>query len=322
MARPLRIEYEGAFYHVTSRGNDRQAIVFGDRDAVKWREYLAAAIAKYGCRVHAYVLMPNHHHVVLETPRANLSQVMHFLNGSYTTYINVKHRRSGHLFQGRFKALVVDRDAYLLELSRYVHLNPVRAGLAARPEAYPFSSYRAFAAGTPDELVTTDVTLGLMPGDLDQAVERYRRFVEAGMEQPPVNPLAQPYGGLIVGGEEFVRGVLQRVRGERLAKTEVAGRCALTRAVDREDVVRVVSEVFRVSRAEVLASRTPHADARNVAIHVLKQSTGLTNRDLGQFFGGVVPSAIAQATRRVAARLGGDRRLAAMVDRVLSQVKG
>jgi len=322
MARPLRIEYEGAFYHVTSRGNDRQAIVFGDRDAAKWREYLAAAIVKYGCRVHAYVLMTNHYHLVIETPRANLSHVMHFLNGSYTTYINVKHQRSGHLFQGRFKALVVDRDAYLLELSRYVHLNPVRAGLSARPEGYPFSSYRAFVVGAGDGLVTTETTLGLMPGGLARAPDAYRRFVEAGLGHPIGDPLAQPYGGLIVGSAEFVRGVLNRVDRRRLTKTEVAGRRLLTCDVDREDVVRAVSEVFRVTRAEILAARTPHADARNVAIHVLKRRTGLTNRNLGQFFGGVGPSAVAQAARRVAARVGGDRWLATMVNRVLSQVKG
>jgi REP element-mobilizing transposase RayT len=123
-------------------------VFFTERDYAKFAEYLAAAKEKYGCLVHAYVLMTNHYHLLIETPRPNLSRIMHFLNESYTTYINVKRRRSGHLFQGRFKALIVDRDAYLLELSRYLHLNPVRAGIAPRPEAYPFSSYRAFIAGT------------------------------------------------------------------------------------------------------------------------------------------------------------------------------
>ncbi|MEW6684156.1 MAG: transposase [Nitrospirota bacterium] len=322
MARPLRIEYEGAFYHVTSRGNDRQPVSFGARDVAQWREYLGEAIVRYDCRVHAYVFMTNHYHLVIETLRPNLSRAMHFLNGSYTTYINTKHRRNGHLFQGRFKALVVDRDAYLLALSRYVHLNPVRAGLAARPEAYPFSSYREFVTGTGDGLVTTDVTLGLMPGDRHRAADRYRRFVEDGMKQPPADPLAQRHGGLIVGSEAFVRQVLGRVDRGRLARTEVSGRRALTRDVNREEVVRAASEVCQVSRSEILASRTPRADARSVAIYVLKRTTGLTNRDLGQFFGGVGPSAIAQTARRVAARLGGDQRLAETVDRVLSQVKG
>jgi REP element-mobilizing transposase RayT len=109
MARPPRIEYEGALYHVTSRGNDRQAVFFTERDCAKFLEYLVAAKEKYGCLVHAYVLMTNHYHLLIETPRPNLSQMMHFLNGSYTAYINVKRRRSRHLFQGRFKALIVDR---------------------------------------------------------------------------------------------------------------------------------------------------------------------------------------------------------------------
>lgn len=119
MARLPRIKYEGAGYYVTSRGNDRQAVFFAERDYAKFTEYLAAAKEKYGCLVRAYVLMTNHYHLLIETPRPDLSQVMYFLNGLYTTYMNVKRRRSGHLFQGRFKVLFADRDVYLLELSRF-----------------------------------------------------------------------------------------------------------------------------------------------------------------------------------------------------------
>ena len=120
MARPLRIKYEGAFYHITARGNERKKIFFA-----KFKEYLKEAQDRYGHFLNCYVLMSNHYHMILETPNADISKIMHYLNGSYTGYINRRRRRSGHLFQGRYKSILVDVDSYLLELSRYVHLNPL-----------------------------------------------------------------------------------------------------------------------------------------------------------------------------------------------------
>lgn len=127
MARPLRIEYEGAFYHITARGNERKRIYDSTPDYEKFRSYLKRAQEKYGYLLHCYVLMTNHYHLLIETPRPNLGRVMHYINGSYANYFNIKKRRSGHFFQGRYKGILIDKDSYLLELSRYLHLNPVRA---------------------------------------------------------------------------------------------------------------------------------------------------------------------------------------------------
>ena len=159
---------------MTSRGNERGKIFFSDEDHKKFLSYLREAKEKYGIVLHCYVLMTNHYHLLIETPQGNLSKAMHYLNGSYTTYINVKRKRSGHLFQGRFKSIVVDRDSYLGELSRYIHLNPVRAGLAQKPEDYPFSSYRAYLKPTKDDLVSTEALLDLVGGGKDRARRRYR----------------------------------------------------------------------------------------------------------------------------------------------------
>ncbi|MGV8149826.1 MAG: transposase, partial [Alkaliphilus sp.] len=126
MARPLRIEYEGALYHITTRGNERKKIYYAEADYEKFKSYLKDAQNKYGYLLHCYALMTNHYHLLIETPYANISKVMHYINGSYTSYLNKKRERSGHLFQGRYKAILVDQDSYLLELSRYIHLNPVR----------------------------------------------------------------------------------------------------------------------------------------------------------------------------------------------------
>jgi len=140
MARPLRIEYEGAFYHVTARGNERKKIFLSKRDHEKFLQYLDEARDKYRFILHAYVMMGNHYHLIIETPEGNLSRIMHYINSSYTTYTNVKRKRNGHLFQGRYKAIIVDKDSYLLELSRYLHLNPVRAKMVQHPGEYLHSS--------------------------------------------------------------------------------------------------------------------------------------------------------------------------------------
>ncbi|BCG46469.1 hypothetical protein GEOBRER4_n1264 [Citrifermentans bremense] len=149
MARPLRIDFPGAFYHVTSRGDEKCDIFKSARDRLKFLEYLASTVDRHGAVIHGYCLMTNHYHLLLETPHANLSQILHLLNGSYTTYFNVKRKRAGHLFQGRFKAILVEADQYALELSRYMHLNPVRAGMTKEPATYQWSSYLAYIGKIP-----------------------------------------------------------------------------------------------------------------------------------------------------------------------------
>ena len=149
MARPLRIEFSGAIYHVTSRGNARCAIYEDDEDRRAFLSALDRVMVRFHWICHAYCLMDNHYHLLIETPEGNLSQGMRQLNGVYTQGFNRRHNRVGHLFQGRFKAIVVDRDSYLLELCRYIVLNPVRAGEVSRPEEYRWSSYRATAGLSP-----------------------------------------------------------------------------------------------------------------------------------------------------------------------------
>ena len=132
MARPLRITYPGASYHITSRGNERKDVFKSKRDREKFLEYLESASQRYDAVVHAYCLMGNHYHLLMETPSGNLPQIMRHINGAYTTYFNVKRQRSGHLFQGRYKAILIEADTYLLELSRYIHINrPERIGREA-----------------------------------------------------------------------------------------------------------------------------------------------------------------------------------------------
>lgn len=203
MSRPLRLEFPGALYHVTSRGNARQDIVADDVDRTQLLASLGHVVARYGWLCHAYCLMDNHYHLLVETPKPNLSQGMRQLNGVYTQAYNRRHRRVGHLFQGRFKAILVEKEAHLLELCRYVVLNPVRAKVVTHPRRWAWSSYRATAGETPGSgWLTTEWVLGQFGQRLRVAQEKYRAFVAEGIGGP--RPWEHVRGQIYLGGEEFV----------------------------------------------------------------------------------------------------------------------
>jgi REP element-mobilizing transposase RayT len=219
MARPLRIAFPGALYHVTARGNARQDIFLDAEDRQRFLGILARVVSRFHLLVHAYCLMDNHFHLVVETPEANLSTAMRQLNGVYTQAFNRRHGRVGHVLQGRFKAILVDRDSYLLELCRYVVLNPVRAKITRKPETYPWSSYRATAglASTPPGL-TVDWLLSQFGRQRAGAQRTYQAFVTEGIGQE--SPWAQVQGQVLLGSERFIERLIPGLR-EKQPFTEI-----------------------------------------------------------------------------------------------------
>jgi REP element-mobilizing transposase RayT len=182
MPRPLRIEFPGAMYHVTARGNNRARIVWEDEDRRLFLTALTGVVSGYGLELHAYCLMSNHYHLALRTPLANLGRAMQALNSAFAVAMNRRHVRVGHLFQGRYHASLIEHEPYLLELVRYVVLNPVRAGLAASPERWRWSSHLATAGlARPPSCLTTAWTLGHFSEDPERARARYRDFVLDGI---------------------------------------------------------------------------------------------------------------------------------------------
>ena len=190
-------------YHVSARGNERRAIYRDAADRAEFVRQLGLAVERYGWLCHGFCLMGNHYHLLVETPRANLPIGMRHLNGCYSAAFNRRWKRVGHLFQGRYSAELVEKEAYLLTLVRYVALNPVRTSppLCAAPEQYPWSSYRALLglAERPEWLMV-DWVLSWFGGDYTAARERLRVFVEEGLQERPL-----PVGGMYFGGEEFIR---------------------------------------------------------------------------------------------------------------------
>ena len=204
MARPLRIEYPGAVYHLTSRGNARKKIFLNDSDRDEFLATLGWVVERFGWRCHAYCLMDNHFHLLIETPQPNLSLGMRQLNGVYTQRFNRRHKRVGHLFQGRFKAILVERDSYLLALARYIVLNPIRAKMVPSVAYYPWSSYPATVGLAPAPAwLTLDGILSPFASTQSVARKRYAAFVAQGIAQAP--PWSALKGQALLGGEAFIK---------------------------------------------------------------------------------------------------------------------
>jgi putative transposase len=210
MARPIRIEFAGALYHVTSRGDRREPIYEDDLDRERFLEVLGQVAQDFNWVCHAWCLMSNHYHLVLETPDGNLSKGMRQLNGVYTQYSNRRHQRVGHLFQGRYKAILVDRDSYLLELARYVVLNPVRAGMVKEPGAWPWSSYRSMIGERPAPAwLATDGLLAAFGSGRRDAVRAYIAFVAEGVGGESI--WRHLKSQVFLGDEDFVARSLKRI---------------------------------------------------------------------------------------------------------------
>ena len=203
MSRPIRIEFPDALYHVTARGDRREDIFEDDQDRQEFLLILERVITQFNWACYAWCLMDNHYHLLIQTPDGNLSKGMRKLNGVYTQASNRRHRRVGHLFQGRFKAILVDRDAYLLELARYVVLNPVRAGTVKKPADWKWSSYRASMGLEPSALwLSADGLLALFAKRRSLAQQRYAQFVAEGIKG--ASPWSNLKGQVFLGDEQFV----------------------------------------------------------------------------------------------------------------------
>ncbi len=305
MARPLRIEYPGAYYHVTARGNERRAIFRDDHDRERFLTYLETAVVRYNAAIHAYCLMDNHYHLLMSTPSGNLSQIMRHINGAYTVYFNKRHDRIGHLFQGRYKAILVDADEYAGELSRYIHLNPVRAKIADRPEDYRWTSYAAcIGRKTAPRWLTTDWLLrhfGRKPAD---ARKTYRGFVEAKIGGGEGSPLDETFASSILGRPEFIDEIREKFLSGAKKNRSVPAVAALKK-ISPGEIAGQVRAVFVEEPAL----------AKKIALYLSHRYSGATLMEIGRHFG-IGDSAVSQASRRMEMLLAVDRKLRRRVEKM------
>jgi putative transposase len=264
MARPLRIEYDGALYHVTSRGNERKAIFRDDDDRLIFLDALQKVNERFNWKCHAYCLMNNHYHLIIETPDGNLSKGMRQLNGVYTQEFNRRHHRVGHVFQGRYKSILIDKESYLLEVSRYVVLNPVRAKAVKRPEDWKWSSYRGTAGiEKPHKCIAPDWILGQFGAKRRQAERKYRAFVVAGIHG---------------------KGIWKEVRGQSVLGEGIFFEKLLAHVKAHEDIKEIPKRQRYVSRpalAEILAGGDDNGRQTRKAVI----DYGYSQKEVAEFLG-------------------------------------
>jgi REP-associated tyrosine transposase len=319
MARPLRIQYRDAYYHVTCRGNDRRSIYRDDSDRELFLEKLKVSLEIYGVAVHAYVLMGNHFHFLIQTPKANLSEFMRHFNIAYTVAYNRRHNRVGHLYQGRYKAILVEGDIYLLELSRYLHLNPIRIkphkgkGYAEQLkvlEKYRWSSLRGYLkASERESWVNYDEVLGQVGGSRN----RYRQFIEEGIKGGYDTPWEKLRGQVVLGRDEFVRKLKGKINGKASSREQPSMK--VLEAVSPEEVLRKVSRKLGIKTEELVGKRSARRDYRALVMEMMYRYGRVGQGEIGRLVGGLDYSTVSRERKRLREKMAVDRKLRRLADK-------
>ena len=277
MARKPRVEYAGAFYHVICRGNQRQRIFYNDADRQLYLERLEQYRKRYRFTIYAYVLMSNHVHLLVETGKVPLSKIMQGLQFTYTRYFNRRYRQSGHLFQGRYKAILCDREGYLLELVRYLHLNPVRMRNPIRVEKYRWSSHREYLGKSGAVAVETSTVLGQFGKSLSQARQGYIQFIAEGREDGHQQKYYETTDQRFLGEQRFVEQVEKKAGAEREIDTEVR-RVGFTRLLE------VLAERFETDPATLSRAgrQRQWVRARSMLVYLGREWSAMSVKELGK----------------------------------------
>ncbi len=273
MARRPRLFAPGVLYHVIVRGNQRQKTFTAESDYQAYIERLARYRKKYDYVLHAYCLMPNHVHLLVESSEQPLAKFMQGLQQSYSQYFNLRHRKTGHVFEGRYKAILCQKDQYLLQLIRYIHLNPVRAGMVRSPERYRYSGDHVYLQGKATETIDPATVLSMLGGK-----RAYRRFVQDGLSEGHKEEYYAVEDQRFLGAEGF---------GERLLKKEpdLSGK-----KLTRRSIETVTRELAKLLKIEVRSLRSPDrgwaiSKARTIAAYVLVRRLGYRLSDVAAYFG-------------------------------------
>jgi REP element-mobilizing transposase RayT len=320
MARPWRIEYEGAYYHVFSRGNEGRDIFYDEKDRKIFLGRLGEMSNRFEIDVYAFVLMANHYHLLIQTKLANLSRAMQWIGVSYTRRFNNRHSRSGHLFQGRFKSIVVENDAYVVELSCYIHRNPLRAGIVKRLMDFKWSSYPVYAYGRKGpEWLKTDLILSFFSGGRSRQAYRDKVQHYAKEEKSVLEDFRH---GLIVGTHQFVdkikaQYVLQVPHQEIPQQKGLVGR--INTKLFLEQVSRLFNcEVHRFKRAGRLFGEDK--DLRDLLVFFLWERGSYTNREIGEVFS-LGYTSVSHIVKKVKNHLKANSKYGKMYDSINSQIK-
>ncbi len=326
MARPLRIQYQNAYYHTTCRGNAREIIFLDDQDRKTFLTLLESSSLTYGVEVFCYVLMNNHFHLVLKTPRGNLSEFMRHFNISYTSFFNRRQARVGHLYQGRYKAFLIEADRYLLEVSRYVHLNPIRTQEKEKIKpkerlsllkSYPWSTFSGYFRNDKREsFINYREVLSYLGGDTPSSRRKYITFVLEGLKREIANPIDTSRGHSILGSDSFVEGLKDRfLAQDAISREQPELRRLKSLSLSPEEVIESILHLTGRSSREVVA-KSARGSERAIALELLYRYCELSQDEIGEIMGGVNYTAVSLARKRLKNRMAKDKELVRRFDEI------
>ncbi|MCD4775836.1 MAG: transposase [Candidatus Aegiribacteria sp.] len=329
MVRSLRIQYPGAYYHVTCRGNERKLIFADAQDQKALLEKLSLSLEIYNVSLLTYVCMPNHFHLLVTTPDGNLSEFMRHFNISYTSSFNRRHDRVGHLYQGRYKAFLIDSDNYLLSVSRYIHLNPIRIkayaeksidekrGILLNYEASSFSGYLSVLKRR--DFVNYSNVLDYIGGDNRKGRQEYQKFVESGIDQDTENPLESGKGIGIVGGADFVQSIKERFLNMKASEREQPALKELRKELKPEELINRFTKLINKSRDDI-CQRGKRSLERSMLMELLYRFCRITQPEIGRLLGGIDYSSVSQARKRLHIKLENEPQLKKRFEKLSDQL--
>jgi len=301
MARPLRIEYPDAIYHVISRGIRKDNIYYENKDKDKFLYKLKETKEKYNLKIFSYCLMENHYHLLIRTPKSNLTKAMHYLNASYTNWFKSKHEIVGPIFQGRYKSILVEDESYLLTLSSYIHLNPLRAGMVEYLKDYKYNSYNEYINKTENNLVDKNLLLSKF-----EDIERFKKFIYEWYEHNKdwqndddnEKELREKIYGVngFLGSKNFADRILKKHKKNNKKKKYDEYSNISNNEIKKEDIEKIMIKKFKIKKSR-LYSKSYGNDYRNMFIYLLKKYTDLKLKEIGLMFDIKYKSVSKQAKR-------------------------
>lgn len=320
MARPLRVEFENAHYHIIARGDELKLLFVDNYDFKRYIRLLRRYRNEFRVDIIAYCLMNTHLHLAIKTPLSNVSKFMHALHTAYTSYYNLRHQRRGHLFQGRFKSPLVDKDSYLLELSRYIHNQAVRAGICSNPIDYQWSSYRFFVTSQISQIVSPEFVLRLYGADINKARVRYRRFVERELGPDIMEEVKRR---VVYGSDRFQEKILALINDR--SSRDIPEVRVLRRGIKIDRIKEIVADKYNIS-VDLLSRKgktyinKEFLEPRDMALYITRIFTENTHIEIGKSFGNLSGSLVSRQINIMTEKIKTDIIIQEMAEEVIIDI--
>lgn len=317
MARPLRIEFPDSFYHITARGNNKQKIFLSNGDRYFFLKQLENLYQRVSIIIHAYCLMPNHYHLEITPPPKTLSRSIQWLNQIYATYFNQKYKRVGHLFQGRFKSILIETETHLTRLTKYIHLNPVKKDIVTDPTKYTWSSCQAYLGliAKPSWLDIT-TTLNNFGNSLEKQRIEYKKFLT---DIDTDNPMVNIKFSSILGSEKYIEQVRKKLN-DLPDNYEISNLFTAKKKIQITEIINHVTAHYKIEKNEALKRDSKKNYIRDIIIYLSRKYTNDTYVKIGRYFHNIKPSALSIAYKRIENRINKDNKLKSEIEQIKSRL--